>query len=269
MESERHYFIVGLFVFLALAFAATFTVWIIGQHGKEDVRHYAIYFDYPISGVNNGSVVRLKGIPVGIVKSIDFAPEDPNRIRVRVDIDKKAPLNSTTRATLQLQGVTGLAVIALNNKPDLPAIEMSKDSEGRLIIPAEPSALQQVFDEIPAMIKDLRELAQRGQNLLSDQNIANLNKSLEAFTQTLHSADQAMQNIGQLSKQGQNFFSDDNNAQLREMLTEGKLTMREVRYLAKSLREDPSQVLYRPKYGGYTPDKDDSADDAKDAPNGQ
>lgn len=265
MESERHYFIVGLFVFLALAAAGFYAVWSLGQKGKDELRTYAIYFDQAINGVNNGSVIRLKGIPVGTVTSINFDPRNMNRIRVLATVDRKAPVDSTTRATVQLQGVTGLAVIALNNMPDIPKYEMEKDADGHPIIPSEPSQLQQVFDEMPAMIKDLRELARRGQNLLSDENVASLNDSLQAFTATLKSADKAVQGIGALSQRGQDFFSEDNNAQLREMLTEGKLTMREVRYLAKSLREDPSQVIYRSNYGGYNPDADAKPDEADNA----
>lgn len=260
METEKRYFIVGLFVFLVLTAVGTYVVWAVGQKGRDQLVTYAIYFEQAINGVNNGSVVRLKGIPVGNVKSIGFDPQNEKNIRVLVDIDRKAPIDFSTRATVQLQGITGLAIIALNNIDNAPQVELQRDQDGHQVIPSEASQLQQVFDEVPALIKDLRDLAQRGQALLSDENIADLDKSVKTFTQTLKSADKAMQSIGALSQQGQDFFSEDNNAQLREMLTEGKLTLREVRYLAKSLREDPSQVIYRSNYGGYKPDTAETTD---------
>lgn len=258
MENERHYFIVGLFVFFVFAAASIFVVWMLGNNGQGRQVPYAIYFDQAINGVAVGSQVRLMGIPVGTIDSIDFDRQNPKLIRVVTKLSENAPIDGTTRATVQLQGVTGAAVITLNRKEDLPPNAaqqaLSRDRDGLPIIPSEPSQLEEVFDKLPGMVDDMRELARRGQNLLSDDNVT-------AFHDALTSISRATQSLGTLSNKGQNFFSDDNNAELREMLNEGKLTMREMRFLAKSLRDDPSQIIYRSNYGGYKPDAGDARDD--------
>lgn len=259
MENERHYFIVGLFVFLVLACSSIFVVWMLSHSGQGKQTPYVIYFDHAINGVSVGSQVRLRGIPVGTISSIAFDPDNARLIRVLTQLSTNAPIDGTTRATVQLQGVTGQAVIALNNKDNLPQgsaqQELSRDRDGLPIIPSEPSQLEQVFDKLPGLVDDIRELTQRGQNLLSDENIESFHDTLTSFSNAAQTAERTMQSLGTLSNKGQNFFSDDNNAELREVLTEGKLTLREVRFLAKSLRDDPSQVIYRPSYGGYKPDE--------------
>ena len=253
MENEKHYFAVGVFATAVLVATAVMVIWILGARGQKDQVTYAIYFDQAINGVNVGSQVRLKGIPVGVVKAIGFDATDQNRIRVLAAIDKNAPIDGTTRATVQLQGVTGLANIALNNR-DVQNGPLLQDQDGHPIILAEASTLDQIFDKVPKMVDALQTLAERGQALLSDQNIAAFTESMNTLTRTLNSADKAVQSFTQLSKNGQEFLGPDNNAELRQLLAEGKLTMREVRYLAKSLREDPSQVIYRPDYGGVKPE---------------
>ena len=263
MENEKHYFAVGVFAMAVLVATAVMVIWILGARGQKDQVTYAIYFDQAINGVNIGSQVKLKGIPVGVVKAIGFDPTNLSRIRLLASISGKAPIDGTTRATVQLTGITGLANVALTNKPEAENGPLAQDIDGHPIIPSEPSTLEQIFDKVPKMVDALQTLAERGQALLSDQNIAAFTESMNTLTRTLNSADKAVQSFTQLSKNGQDFLGPDNNAELRQLLAEGKLTMREIRYLAKSLREDPSQVIYRPDYGGVKPEGAEGADDAK------
>ena len=53
---------------------------------------------------------------VGKVASIDFDPKVKGNVRVRIAVDERVPLTTSTFATLSYQGVTGLAFIALDDK---------------------------------------------------------------------------------------------------------------------------------------------------------
>ena len=109
------------------------------------------------------------------------------------------------------------------NGPD-DVIEYLTKAEGEdyLVIGSERSGLEQVFTSIPELIEELTKLGVQGQKLLSDENVKEANLLLTDF---------------------------------RSMLAEGKVTMREIKMLAKTLREDPSQIIRGPQYKGYEVEK--------------
>ena len=221
MEQDKYYFRVGLFVTIMIAIII-FVLGVFSTNRQQDIYiTYAIYFDSSVNGLSLGSPVKYKGIDVGKVKSIEFDSYQNDFIRVLVDIVDTAPIRQDTQASLQLQGITGTSIISLEdtNDKDAPIVYLSKEEEDEyLVISSAKSDLEQVFTSIPELMEELTRLSGQGQKLLSDENIKEMSRMMVDF---------------------------------RSLMVEGKQTMREFKMLAKTLREDPSQLIRGPKYKGY------------------
>jgi len=218
MEQEKFYFRVGVFVSFTIAMLITVLTWFATSSYRQGTTPYAIYFDVAVNGLSLGSNVELKGINVGTVREIGFAPDKSGQIMVLADIISSAPIRNDTVATLRIKGITGTSLISLDNTDEDATPLAKKEGEKYPVIKSKLSGLEKVFTSMPELIDELTKLGVQGQKLLSDENIKAVNLML---------------------------------TDLRGMLAEGKVTMREVKMLAKTLREDPSQILHGSEYKGY------------------
>lgn len=220
METEKYYFRVGAF-FLAVSMLFVLYVLTFGQSGggAQTVR-YAVYFDNSVAGLTRGAPVKMKGIAVGAIDDIRFVAKGSDRILVTADIDENAPVRQDTNASIAFQGITGATYLSLENaKPDenVPAIE-KKNGQDYPVIPSQKSALQAALSDAPELMGGLVKTASQAQKLLSDRNIL----AVQAILDDTHAA-----------------------------LTEANGAMRELRLLAKTLREDPSIILRGSTHEGY------------------
>jgi len=244
MEQESYYFKVGLFVMSMIVTTVVVLSWFSGRDSNSVKQTtFAIYFDGSVEGLTVGSMVKLKGIKVGTVRSIAFSSLDNDAICVLVDVDDRIKIRDDSVASLQMQGITGTAVIALEYKNPQGERLQKKPGEEYAVIPSGKSQLEKVFASVPELLEEITKLTKQGQQLLSEQNIAAINQTLLSLSDTAQSLDKFVGKNKSLSVQ--NALAD-----LSEFLTEGKVTMREVKMLARTLREDPSIVLYGTQHDG-------------------
>ena len=76
MESDKHYFIEGLFIIGFTIAAAVFAVWL-GSPGRHDDVLYRIHFPESVSGLAVGDPVKFRGVDVGTVKTMSIDPRQP------------------------------------------------------------------------------------------------------------------------------------------------------------------------------------------------
>jgi len=74
MEKEANYFTVGVFVSVTLLALVGFSIWLAGVHDFGHHDRYTVYFTEPVSGLNDESVVKYKGVEVG-TRRADFLVE--------------------------------------------------------------------------------------------------------------------------------------------------------------------------------------------------
>ena len=119
MEREANYVAVGAFILLVIAMAVGFVLWYTDAKDSRDFELYEVYFAGSVSGLDRGSPVRYLGVDVGRVRRLDIDRDNPGRVVAVVEVDRSAPISSATRASLGLQGVTGLLYIDLREVPDV------------------------------------------------------------------------------------------------------------------------------------------------------
>jgi phospholipid/cholesterol/gamma-HCH transport system substrate-binding protein len=192
MEREANYAAVGAFVLLVLLVGGLFVYWYSDSREHKVFRRYEIYFDGSVSGLERGAAVRYLGVGVGRVQQMHIDPRDAGRVQVIVDIDSSTPISDKTLAELQLQGVTGLLYIDLQQiRPNLPPPPVVPGIDYPVIRSAR-SRFDVFLARLPDVLASAGEVVDRAARALSDQNIVaithalgNIDKASEGLPQTL------------------------------------------------------------------------------------
>ncbi len=220
METEKHYFKVGLFFLVAMAAFVYYLTAFGGGSDNRNLKRYAVYFDHSVSGLERAAPVQLQGITVGLVNDIRFVSSENDRILVTVDISDTAPVRVDTVASVASQGITGTAYLSLENTVPAASSMPLKVQKGEQypVIQSKQSEMQSLMTDAPAMIGKMTRTVDQAQKLLSDKNVT----ETEALLPEAHDA-----------------------------LTEAAAAFREIKMLARTLREDPSIILHGTNYQGY------------------
>ena len=201
MENKAHALAAGAFVLGLVAVLVALVVWLTRDDTVRNI--YELSTRDPVSGLQPQAMVRYRGIAVGKVASIDFDPKVKGNVRVRITVDQRVPLTTSSYASLAYQGVTGLAFIALDDKgesqtPLLP----NNDDPPR--IPLKPSVLAQLQERGEAIIGQIEEVTKRANTLLGDPNQKRIADALESIAQATASANQLTRSLDNTVKNGLN-----------------------------------------------------------------
>ncbi len=172
METDRHYFIEGLFVIGISVAAVLFFVWLTQSGHRDDVL-YRIRFAESVSGLALGDPVKFRGVDIGTVKAMEIDASDPRTVQVDVNLRKDAPIKTDTRAMLKLKGFTGVVFIELNGgSPNATSLSQSVTPEGRCRrIGAEKSKPRTtVIDQLPKVIEKFTAIEDQSRKVFSDVN---------------------------------------------------------------------------------------------------
>jgi len=96
-----------------------------------------------ISGLSKGGKVQLRGIEVGRVTSLEFDPNNPERILIGIDVDRSAPVYKNATATLEILGITGLKYMELI--PGDPSRGLAPPGS---VLQVRPSMTDQIVDKL-------------------------------------------------------------------------------------------------------------------------
>jgi phospholipid/cholesterol/gamma-HCH transport system substrate-binding protein len=196
MEREANYAAVGAFVLAVALIGALFVYWYSGTRAHHTYERYEIYFDGSVSGLEQGAAVRYLGVRVGRVIEMRIDPRDAGRVEVIAAIQSTTPISPRTVAELNLQGVTGLLYIDLQQsaqsaQPRVPSIEYP-------VIRSAPSQFDVFMAQLPRLSAAAGGVIERLNRLLSDHNIDDVSRSLDNLSQASRSLPQAVQNVNAL-----------------------------------------------------------------------
>ena len=168
METDRRYFLEGLFIIGLSVGAALLFVWLQRSGHSDDVQ-YRIHFDESVSGLALGDPVKFNGVDVGTVTTLALDTNDPRKVQVDVKLRKDSPVKTDTRATLRLKGITGVVFIELNGgAPNAPTL-VAATSQGAIPeILADKSSLNTVIDKLPAVVAKFGAIETQTKKVLTD-----------------------------------------------------------------------------------------------------
>ncbi|MBI5675271.1 MAG: MCE family protein [Nitrospirae bacterium] len=177
METDKHFFIEGLFIISLSVAAALFFVWLASSSQRDDVL-YRIRFAESVSGLAVGESVKYRGVDVGTVKTMIIDPADPRLVQVDVSLRKDAPVKTDTKAILKLKGITGAVFIELDGGSADSQSLLAATPEGQMPeIPSEKSSLNAFLDQLPVVIEKFSSLEDEAKKVVSD--IGGLTKKLK------------------------------------------------------------------------------------------
>ena len=219
MEPKVNYIVVGAFVVLFSAVLIVIVLWLVQGGPQRNDRSYYAYSDESVSGITEDSVVRYKGINVGRVRNLRLDPENPERVRLVLDIAEGTPIKEDTVASLATLGLTGLAFVELGGgSRDSPPLTAPP---GQLypVIKIKPSlALEQAastlvsnLNEIASSLKEVTDKESRAAMRKTMVNLAELTAALQQREKELDkffsSADRTMENTREATEKLPALFS--------------------------------------------------------------
>jgi phospholipid/cholesterol/gamma-HCH transport system substrate-binding protein len=168
METDKHYFIEGLFIIGFSIAAAFFAVWLTTSGHRDDVL-YRIRFAESVSGLALGDTVKYLGVDVGTVKTMAVDPADPRLVQVEVKLRKGTPVKTDTKATLELKGITGVVFIELSSgSPDAQDLVAVTPAGQIPEIPSARSQLSLILEQVPKVIKKFSAIEDKVQKVVTD-----------------------------------------------------------------------------------------------------
>lgn len=167
METDRHYFIVGVFIIGISAAAAFVFLWLAASDHRDDVL-FRIHFKESVSGLAVGDPVKFHGIDVGTVQAMALDPADPRQAQVDVRLRKEAPVKTDTRAYLKMKGITGVVFIELNGGAPGAQRLVAVTPKGQIPeIVSETSSLTTVLDQLPKVIEKFSAIEDQTRTVLT------------------------------------------------------------------------------------------------------
>lgn len=217
MERDAHYVAVGAFILLVAAMAVGFVLWYTDANDGREYGRYEIYFTGSVSGLDRGSPVRFLGVDVGRVRRLAIDPNNATRVHVVVEVDKTAPISAATRASLGLQGVTGLLYVSLKEASDVDRTAPLQQGTEYPVIEAVESDFDAILASLPELMGRANTLLERFARVVSDENIMGVTDTIKGLRDTMASMPQTSKDVQQL-------------------VTELRSTVAEIRGGAESLR---------------------------------
>lgn len=171
METRAGYVIVGAFVLLLFVAGMVGAIWFGDVRLDQQVKRYATHFEGSVTGLNVGSQVRYRGVPVGTVSDIRIDSGNVERIVVMLEIDAEVPIKTDMHATLEAQGLTGIGYIQIGGGT-MAADDLLPAQMGGAVpeIPVRQSAIAKVFETAPEIAEQAALIMGRLQAFLSEEN---------------------------------------------------------------------------------------------------
>lgn len=232
MERDANYVAVGAFTLLVIAMAVAFVIWYSDTADRRDYTNYEIYFTGSVSGLTPGSPVRYLGVDVGTVRRLTLDKNRPGSVAIIAAVDSEAPISGATRASLGLQGITGLLYINLKEVTEVASAEL-KQGERYPVIESQSS-------DIDAFIASLPQLAARVSSLVDKVNQVFSDENVNAFSTTLSNLRATSDGLPKTREQAQTLLTElaSTTAEIKEMAGS-------INSLSKDVRPNVNEAVAR------------------------
>jgi ABC-type transporter Mla subunit MlaD len=188
MESKQELARVGLLVIVASALLVATILYLSGSLSGGLVPYHTYFKN--AGGMASGTEVRYAGGPkIGRVKKVAPDPKDPTRMEIDFDIDPSVPVKTDSKTTIASTSPLGenfLGILAGTPQAPhappgstLPSIEYVSFADiGAMISALGPSA-QELITHLNDRVEELKVTLARVNDLLKDENRANVAASLD------------------------------------------------------------------------------------------
>lgn len=239
METRAHHLVIGSFA-VGITFALVlFLLWIGKVQLNREFQNYDLVFQGSVAGLNVAADVLYNGIKVGEVTTIDLDPDNPDNVKVRIRVRKDTPVKQDSVASLDSQGLTGVANILISGGTEQAGPLTAQKGEVFPNIKTKKSAFQELFAGTPELINRGNKLLERAAEFLSEDNrklFADALNDVHRLTKNLASAsdrlDSITASVDELAKNTNTLIKTDAKqtfADVRSVADDIKLVVSEAR----------------------------------------
>lgn len=245
METKFNYFIVGFFVIFFTAALLIIGAWLYANGKSEVYNTYLAYMDESVAGLSENSPVKYNGVEVGYVVKISIDHDNPQRVKLLLNVEQGTPVNQSTVAVVMTQGLTGIGYVGLKvNGNDLTPLRAQK-GQPYPVIKSGPSLLLRLDSSITKLVQSMEKISKSMNELLTPENrkaLSHTFSNLDKFTNTLASHDKAIGNsINKLSTVLSN--SAEASDDLEPIMNEINETAISLTELTQALANNPAVLL--------------------------
>ena len=141
METRARYALIGLFMLAVIAASFGFVYWLENKGGFSQRETYLVKFQGSVSGLLVGSAVLFNGLRVGEVTELGLKADAPQDVIAMIAVERGTPIRSDTVVSIETQGLTGGAAVALKGGTSSSPVVSGEDGAPPTLI-AEPQAGQ-------------------------------------------------------------------------------------------------------------------------------
>ncbi|WP_323032309.1 MCE family protein [Paracoccus sp. (in: a-proteobacteria)] len=194
METKANYVLIGAFTIAGFLGLLLFLMWFAKLELDRQFAYYDIYFP-EVSGLSVSSEVTFAGLSVGRVVNMQLSQSVNGAVRVRVEVAEDTPVRTNSRASIEIQGVTGVTAVAITaGRSDAPLLR-EVDPDSVPVIAANRSALQTLSDQGPEMVSRLNTVAEQLTQLLGDENQSRVSNILDNVERSSANLDKALADV--------------------------------------------------------------------------
>ncbi|QRZ12713.1 MCE family protein [Paracoccus methylovorus] len=194
METKANYVLIGAFTIAGFLGLLLFLMWFAKLELDRQFAYYDIYFP-EVSGLSVSSEVTFAGLSVGRVVNMQLSQSVNGAVRVRVEVAEDTPVRTDSRASIEIQGVTGVTAVAITaGRSDAPLLR-EVDPDSVPVIAANRSALQTLSDQGPEMVSRLNTVAEQLTQLLGDENQSRVSNILDNVERSSANLDKALADV--------------------------------------------------------------------------
>jgi len=179
MGGKSAYTLVGAFVLILSAVFIWGILWISAGGAPQNFERYVVFMGESVSGLNVDAPVKYRGVDVGKVEQIGIDYADPERVRLLLQVRQGTPIKEDTVASLEYQGLTGIANVNLSGgKADSADLKRWPGQEYP-VITGRPSIFSNLDTTLEGVVGTLMETSAGINAMLSEENRSNVARSLE------------------------------------------------------------------------------------------
>jgi len=181
MTSKSSYMLVGAFVLVLAAAFIWGILWISAGGTPQSIDRYVVYMTDSVSGLNVDAPLSYRGVNVGKVEQISIDSKNPQLVRLLLQIRRGTPISEDTVATLQYQGLTGIASVNLTGGGPGAPPPVTLPGDDYPIIQSRPSIFASLDTSLEGLLASVTEASTSLNALLSEGNRTNVARSLESI----------------------------------------------------------------------------------------
>ncbi len=253
-KREQTTFLIGLFTLAVIMGAFGFVYWFHHVGGTGDRAVYRVVFKGAIGGLRTGASVSFNGIRVGEVAELGIDPQNPRQSLATISIDANTPVRADTTVSLDFQGLTGIAALALRGGTINAAPLEGKDGAPPTLV-SDLGSSQDVMQAAREVLGKLDNVIEQNQAALKS-SMKNIETFTEALSRNSDKVDRIMASIDNLlgGPEGKGDIPETVRAiksvaenldkRIESLVSDGRRTLNVIEKTVKNFDENPQRLIF-------------------------